>query len=329
MTTRVPYQLLSSDAQTALTGFRNKLINGDMRVAQRGVITSTTALTTGAFTADRWRAVGVVTTAAATYVQGNSAPNSDFQYNSAVEISTADTSITSTKAAWIEQGVEGFHARDLIGKPITISFWVRSAKTGTHCVALRNSGSDRSYVATYTVSAVNVWEYKVITVPVGLITAGTWNWTNGLGFYLRFVLAAGDSFHTTAGAWQTGNFMATSTQVNCLDAISNIFAITGVQLEAGTVATQFEHRPIGLELSLCQRYHEVATVYSASSGGTNRTDLTWVPWRAVKRADPVVAIVSASVNTGTNTLSSQGSTTGFSITGAGALLGDVSGSIEL
>jgi hypothetical protein len=186
-----------------------------------------------------------------------------------VAVTTVDASIAASENLGIYQNIEGFNARDLIGKTFTLSFWVRSSKVGTHCVSLRNTGGDRTYVAEYAVGAANTWEQKFITVNGGLITAGTWSWTTALGVSVGFSLACGTTFQTTPNAWQTGNFFATSNQVNCLDTIGNIFAITGVQLEVGSVATPFEHRNYGQELALCQRYFQSSitklTTYSTAA----------------------------------------------------------------
>lgn len=250
-------------------GHRNKIINGKMEIAQRG--TSFAAIASGAYSLDRW-GFGNTSTAVATISHQSDVPsNNEFQNSLRVAITTADTSITASDLMHVWQRVEGYNARDLIGRTFTLSFWVRSSKTGTHCVALRNSVADRSYIAEYTISAANTWEYKAITVIGGLITAGAWNWTTGNGLDVGWVLAAGSNFQTTTGAWQTGNFLATANQVNCLDAIGNIFAITGVQLEVGSVATPFEHRPYGAELALCQRYYQ--RVCSFYAGTPSTTDI--------------------------------------------------------
>jgi hypothetical protein len=232
--------------------FKNRIINGKMNISQRG--TSFAAIASGSYSLDRWVQFNT-TTAVYTVSQQADAPNdNEFQNSLRVAITTADTSIAAGDQVALRQWVEGFNARSLIDKTFTLSFWVRSAKTGVHCVALKNTGGDRTVVFEYTVSAANTWEKKTLTLNNGLITAGTWNWTDGQGLALDFTLAAGTTYQTTAGAWQTGNFLATSNQVNCLDTVGNIFAITGVQLEVGSNATSFEHRAHGAELALCQRY---------------------------------------------------------------------------
>jgi len=279
-----------------LAGMRNKIINGKMEIAQRGA--SFAAIANGDYSLDRW-VFEKSTTAVITASQQADIPSgNEFQSSLRLAVTTADTSISSTDYCLISQRVEGYNVRDLIGRTFTLSFCVRSSKTGVHCVAMRNSGTDRSYVAEYTVNAANTWETKTITVPGGLITAGTWNWTNGAGLFVSFVLAAGTTFQTTAGSWQTGNFIATANQVNCLDTVGNIFAITGVQLEVGSVATPFEHRPIGAELALCQRYYErnpnasaaypQATVSYMRIRGNNQDVDGTVYFSTTKRANPTV-----------------------------------------
>jgi len=232
---------------------KNKIINGKMEIAQRG--TSFAAVVAGQYTLDRWRFSSNTTSAVITVSQQSDVPSSnEFQNSLRLAVTTADTTIASTDQVNIQQRIEGYNVRDLIGKTFALSFWVRSTKTGTHCAYFQNSAQDRTFVVEYTVSASNTWESKTVTVSGGLITAGTWDWTTGTGLLVGWTLAAGSTAQTTAGAWQTGTFFATSAQVNCLDSTSNIFAITGVQLEVGSVATPFEHRPYGAELALCQRY---------------------------------------------------------------------------
>lgn len=242
-----------------LARHRNKIINGKMEIAQRGA--SFSAIATGDYSLDRW-GFGNSSTSVATASQQSDAPSSnEFQSSLRIAITTADTSIAAGDFMHVWQRVEGFNARDLIGRAFTLSFWVRSSKTGIHCVSLRNSGLDMAYVAEYTIAVANTWEYKTITVSSGLPTTGTWNWTNGIGLDVGWTLATGATYQTTANTWQTGNFLSTANQVNCLDTIGNIFAITGVQLEVGSVATPFEHRSYGVELALCKQYTHVANYY--------------------------------------------------------------------
>lgn len=244
----IPSKLANSGYEL---GMRNRIINGRMDIAQRG--TSFAAIADGAYCLDRW-VFGNSSAAVLTASQQSDAPTG-FRNSLRLAVTTADASIAAGDYCAIGQRIEGFNINDLIGRNFTLSFWVRSAKTGTHCISLGNSADDRSYVAEYSIAAANTWEFKTVTVSGGLITAGTWDFTNGVGLRVRWVLASGATYQTTAGSWQTGNFVATSNQVNCLDTIGNVFAITGVQLEPGAVATPFEHRPRAIEGLLCQRYY--------------------------------------------------------------------------
>ncbi len=237
-----------------LAGMRNKIINGKMGIAQRG--TSFVSPANGAYTLDRWQ---IGNTSSATFTISRQLGAADLLYSARIVVDTPDTSIAASDQTIFQQNIEGFNVYDLVGKTFTISFWVRSSVTGTYAIALRNSGFDRSYIATYTINASNTWEYKTVTVVGGLpASGGTWDFTNGAGLRVAWVLACGSSFQTSSGAWQTGNFLATSAQANVLATASNTFQITGVQLEIGEVATPFEHRPYGTELALCERYCQFA-----------------------------------------------------------------------
>ena len=270
----------------ALAGMRNRIINGAMTVAQRG--SSFPALTNpgNTFTLDRWSWAqngGMVCTVS----QSSDVPNDTFQFSYKVDVTTADTSLAAGEYAVIIQPIEGYNVRDLIGTTFTLSFWVKSPKTGTHCVSFRNDRAptaDRTYVKEYTVSAANTWEYKTVTVSGGLITAGTWNWTNGIGLDVLFTLAVGTTFQATADAWQTGNFIGTVNQVNVLDDTANDFFITGVQLEPGSVATPFERRPSGTEFALCQRYFQKALATHTAT----ITDMVY--FKETMRSGPTIAI---------------------------------------
>jgi hypothetical protein len=248
-----------------LSGNRNKIINGDMTISQRG--TSFVSPATATYNLDRflWGQGG---TMAVTITQSTDVPNNTFQNSLKVDVTTANTPLAAGQNCGIIQRIEGYNVRDLIGQTFTLSFWVKSPKTGVHCVSFRNGSVDRSYVLEYTVISANTWEYKTVTVVGGLITGGTWDWTNGIGLAVRFDLGSGTTFQTTAGSWQVGNLLSTSNQVNVMDNVANDFFLTGVQLEVGTVATPFERRPYGTELVLCQRYFYIGE-FAITNGATS------------------------------------------------------------
>lgn len=166
---------------------------------------------------------------------------------------TAQAVIAAGDIIYYYYGLEGFDFSTIAQRPFTLSFWVKSNLTGTYCVNFRNGGVDRSYVAEYTINAANTWEYKTITVSASP-SAGTWNYTANAGLFVGFVLSCGSTFQTTANAWQTGNFYATSNQVNFANSNTNTIQFALMQLEAGTVATPYEIQTEQEVLSYCQRY---------------------------------------------------------------------------
>jgi len=244
-----PYKL----ANAPMLYRRNAIINGDMRIAQRG--TSFSAAASGTLPVDRFY-IAYSSDAVQTLTQDSDVPSGyGFRYSIKWDITTADSSIGSSQYAAIAYKVEGYDFARFVGQTATLSFWVKSPKTGTHCVAFRNSGTDRSYVVTYTVNSADTWEKKTVTLTFDY-SGGTWDYTNGTGLQIAFVLACGSGYQTTANAWQSGNYLGTSAQVNCLDSADNNFYLTGVQLEVGSVATPFEFTSFEEELALCQRYYE-------------------------------------------------------------------------
>lgn len=237
---------------------KNIIIGGDFSVNpwQRG--TTFAAIASDSYSADRWK-VNYVTSAVVTINKEADAPTAAesglFSQDSLkIEVTTADASIAASDIFYLNQRIEGYNITPIAGQIFTLSFWVKASKTGTYCVAFLNTGVDRSYVSEYTVDVANTWEYKTVTVAASP-TAGTWNFKNGEGLNVAFVLAAGTNFQTaTPDTWQTAGHFATANQVNALDTIGNTFQIDLVQLEKGDMATGFEVRQIQDELMLCQRY---------------------------------------------------------------------------
>jgi hypothetical protein len=274
-----------------LAGTRNRIINGDMRISQRGTSAVTT---TGTYPVDRW--VLNFSTGGAVSAQYETASTpAGFQAAIKFTTTTADATTGATDFALIQQIIEGFNSADLLfgtanAQDVTVSFWVRSSVTGTFCMTLLGSSDgttlDRSYVSEYTISSANTWEKKTITVPGD--TGGTWTTNNGRGLMARFGLTAGTDFQQAAGSWGTDNVIGSSNQTQLLETLNATFYITGVQLEPGTVATPFERRSYGQELALCQRYYQLLEdlKYSGSYDSTTTLKQLAVPLLTQMRVAP-------------------------------------------
>jgi hypothetical protein len=241
-------------------GFRNRIINGDMRIDQRnaGASVATSTATTLVYTIDRF---GYYVTATSKFTMqqnaGSVTPPTGFT-NYLGMTSTSAYSVSSTDELGILQPIEGFNVADLGwgaagAQSVTLSFWVRSSLTGTFGGTLRNASAARSYPFSFTISAANTWEQKTITIAGD--TSGTWGTGNGVGIYVTFSMGAGSTKAGTAGSWQTANFISATGATNMVGTNGATFYITGVQLEAGSVATPFERRDYGRELVMCLRYY--------------------------------------------------------------------------
>ena len=286
-------------------GFRNRIINGNMVIDQRNAGASVAITTSGNYTVDRWS--GNATQNGKYTVQQNAGsvtPPAGYTNYLGVTSSSAYAVLTGD-VFWLAQAIEGLNVADLGwgaagAQTITLSFWVRSSLTGTFGGALRNSAANRSYPFTYSISAANTWEQKSITIAGD--TTGTWLTTNGIGINLNLGLGAGSTFSGTAGAWAAGNFVSATGATSVVGTNGATFYITGVQLEAGTVASPFDQIDYGRELIMCQRYFETSYasgtaigaatssngIYSASTSGA-RTG--WhIPYAVVKRAVPTTTV---------------------------------------
>ena len=233
---------------------RNRIINGDMRIDQRNAGASVTA-NDGVYSLDRWL-YNAWQAGKGTLQRSTIAPAGFI--NSLLFTSSSAYSVGAGETFDIQQRVEGLNVTDLAwgtasAASVTLSFWVRSSLTGTFGGALQNGAQNRSYVFSYTISAANTWEQKTITIAGD--TSGTWLTTNGIGILLTINLGVGTTYSGAAGSWVTGGKFTVTGQTSVVGTSGATWYITGVQLEAGSVATPFERRQYGQELALCQRYY--------------------------------------------------------------------------
>ena len=243
-------------------GNRNLIINGAMQVDQRGLYTITTTGSPEYGGPDRFfmwsytsseQVIGDVS-------QSTDVPTGNgFGYSRKFDVTTAESAVAVNEALVMSQFIEAQNLQHLeygtsSAKEVTMSFWIKSTKTGTYCFFINQEDGSRIYVKEYTVDASDTWEKKIITIPGD--ASGTINNDNGRGFWVGWVLMAGSDRHGTANAWRaTDDDYATSNQVNAVDSTSNNIYLTGVQLEVGDTATDFEHRTFGDEEQRCQRYY--------------------------------------------------------------------------
>jgi hypothetical protein len=279
--------MTTSDGYTSAGtyGFKNRIINGAMVIDQRNAGAAVTA--TNSYPVDRFF-ISNTTDGTFSAQQSTTAP-AGFKNSTAITITSADTSLTTTQRLVYRHNIEGYNIADFAfgtasASAITISFWVRSSLTGTFGGSIENSAEDRAYVFTYTINSANTFEYKTITIAGD--TSGTWVTDNGIGMRIWFGLGVGPTFSGTAGSWGSTPYYSATGATSVVGTNGATFYITGVQLEKGSTATSFDYRPYGTEFSLCQRYFQSiiqinyigATAYSTNrvlsgvtfTGGTMR-----------------------------------------------------------
>ena len=274
---------LSSVNGGPISGARNRIINGDMRIDQRNAGASVSnSVPPATFTMDRWSIYG---TSASKFTcqqnAGSVTPPAGFTNYLGIT-SSAATSPASTDLYLLSHKIEGFNVADLSwgtasAQSVTFSFWVRSSLTGTHSASLGNSAANRNYVFSYSISTANTWEYKTVTIPGD--TSGTWLTNNGIGIQIYWNLGSGSSQLGSAGSWGSTFYYGATGSVSVVATNGATFYITGVQLEAGSVATPFERRSYGQELSLCQRYYyRIGPVGSSKTFANANADTATTGW---------------------------------------------------
>lgn len=245
---------------TGRTTLRNRIINGDMRIDQRNAGGSITQTTGNTYPVDRWRISGSV--ASKFSAQRNYSVTSPTGFSNHLGIlSLSSYSVGVSEVFTITQAIEGFNIVDFawgtaLAKTVTLSFWFRSNMSGGTVFggAIQNYAGSRSYPFTFSINNSNAWEYKTITIPGD--QSGTWENDSNPGIVLRLCLGAGVTFSGTAGAWASADYRSATGSASVVGTNAATYFITGVQIEAGTLASVFELLPFPIQLALCQRYYE-------------------------------------------------------------------------
>ena len=245
-------------------GRKNLFINGDMRIAQRSTSASTSNNTYN--TLDRYNTWINYGSGTITMSQSSDAPPGFYKclqfYN--------DGSATSPQYHFVEQKIEAQNISRLKmgtsdAEYMTLSFWVRSNRTGTFNVEILDDDGSHHVIKRYTINNSATWEYKTITLPPATNT-GVPTYDNTIGLSVLWWIASSGSYNGTSadGTWQTYSTTRRNDGGNTAFGSLDYWQITGIQLEVGKNATDFEHRSIGEELALCQRYYTQAN--TAGSG---------------------------------------------------------------
>ena len=258
-------------------GNKNLIINGAITVNQRGTQTGIR----NSFGVDRFKSAGDGAQLF-TYSQSTTVPSGQgFSYSAKLDVTTADTSVAAGEYHLLVYNFEGQDLQHLKygtsgAESITLQFWVRSPKTGTHIVELNHQDAAYFNSQAYTIASANTWQKVTLTFSGYQTTAITNDNTHGFG--VAWWLMAGSTYSggtLASNTWQNTAANRAAGQVNVADSTSNEFYITGVQLEVGDVATPFEHENFGTTLAKCQRYffraavdgerYQVSTVYNSGN----------------------------------------------------------------
>ncbi len=310
--------------------FRNIIINGDMSQAQRA--TSTASITGTAYnTIDRFQ-TNISSMGTWTQSQSTDVPTGQgFAKSLKMDCTTADASPAASDVVNVRTKFEGQNLQYLkkgtsSAQSLTLSFWVKSNKTGTYIAELYDTDNNRQISQSYTISSANTWENKTVTFAGD--TTGTFTNDNAESLRCTFYLGAGSDWTsgTLSTSWQSYVLADRAVgQVNLADSTSNEWYITGVQLEAGTSASDFEFLPVDVNLRRCQRYFFKLLadrwLYSINSGNTYSRHSIQFPVKM--RATPTSTVSYGSTGTGSGVQFENADSVTVYVNGLGASETDV------
>jgi len=288
--------------QENTSSFKNKIINGGLRIWQRGTSVAGTATTTPAnlYQADRFYTfyTGLTAGTVTTYSKGSMSINSTTKITA--RLTKNATAVTTPTGGNYHQGfvytLEDYDTLDLNGQKMTLSFWFNVSVAGTYSVGIRNLSSATYFVSNFTMAATTATKIiKTFTIPTTYTTA-TPSGAKGFEIVIGGYNGTAGSFVTgTLDAFTSGNAFTSTTSTNWLSATSlDYIEIAQVQLEQGDTATDFESRPFQTELALCQRYYEqdITGAYPGSTAWTafSTTSMAGpLRFKSNKRIVPVMA----------------------------------------
>lgn len=280
---------------------KNLLINGGMNVWQRS--TSATASSTGYKTVDRFE-YSQSGTAAYTQSRSTDVPSGQgFGYSMKMDVTTALASPAASNYSMFMQKMEGQNLQHLLkgtssSKAVTLSFWVKSNKTGTYIVRISDEDNSRTIAKSYTVDSASTWEKKTIVFEGD--QTGTLDNDNAESLTVQWWLSAGSTYTsgTLATSWEsTTNANIAVGITNLLDSTSNEWYITGCQLEVGESATDFQFEPYSVTENKCLRYFEQNSLNMSGMfiGGTAELPYVAYDYPTPKRTTVTATYVSGGV----------------------------------
>lgn len=318
---------------TYISGFRNRIINGDMRLDQRNEGAAATVNTTNVYGVDRFVGTSHAGGSVFTIQRQTATPPPGFTHYIKLVVTSSET-VSADRTYSFNQRIEGPNVRDFNfgnanASASTLQFWVKSSSAGTYAGTYRNSAQNRVYIFNYSVSSANVWEKKSVTVPGD--TSGTWLTSSGsVGLRVSWDIGAGSNFKGTANTWTSSNLRSSSSTVQLIALLQSTWNITGVQVEIGNVASNFEFVGDDITLLRSQPYHwktfdpgtaEAASAgnngalcYRVSNGGANNNGV-WLQYPATMIAAPTFTFYNTEVSGSSWRNVSDAATSGTATTG--------------